>query len=291
MKKILIVFTFLTLYINAQDLEILNEEKKSLRSIDKQIIKQEYEKSKNDWISPININSKINRTHSFNKSSDNLNKSLSLGFTQSIYESGGIEFTIKYANEKLQADFLNWEYENNQLLQEVYETLLQIKKLNTQIKKSDYELKNKEIELVLKKIEYKNGKTDIIELNNAIMARNNQFKNSVNLKNSLKQQKVILKKYTNLEFENIKLLDFSNIKKDDYIKHNLEILYENSMKKVATTSYKKQKSSYLPQVSLSTNLSYNKSENYTLNSSDDNNSAAISLNLSMPLYDVNKKQH
>lgn len=45
------------------------------------------------------------------------------------------------------------------------------------------------------------------------MARNNQFKNSVNLKNSLKQQKVILKKYTNLEFENIKLLDFSNIKK------------------------------------------------------------------------------
>ena len=176
MKKILLLSSFLSLYLHAQNLDVLNKEKKQLRSLDKKIIKQDHEKSKNQWISPINISSNINRSHSFSDENDKLNKTVSLGFTQSIYESGGIEFTIKYANEKLKSDFLNWQNENNQILQTVYETLLQIKKINIQLEQSDYELKNKEIELILKKIQYENGKSDIIELNNAIMAKNNQYK-------------------------------------------------------------------------------------------------------------------
>ncbi|AXX86298.1 RND family efflux system, outer membrane channel protein, TolC family [Malaciobacter marinus] len=289
MKKILLLSSFLSLYLHAQNLDILSKEKKQLRSLDKKIIKQDHEKSKNQWISPININSNINRSHSFSDESDKLNKTVSLGFTQSIYESGGIEFTIKYANEKLQSDFLNWQNENNQILQTVYETLLQIKKINKQLEQSDYELKNKEIELILKKIQYENGKSDIIELNNAIMAKNNQYKQNVNLKNSLKKQKLILEKYTKLKYQEIKLIDFSNINKSDYIKKNIQLLYEDSLSNLASTSYKKQKASYLPKVTLSTNLSYSENEDLISNNRDDNNSGSIGLSLSMPLYDINKK--
>ncbi|PHO10610.1 transporter [Malaciobacter canalis] len=289
MKKILLLSSFLSLYLHAQNLDILNKEKKQLRSLDEKIIKQDHEKSKNQWISPINISSNINRSHSFSDESDKLNKTVSLGFTQSIYESGGIEFTIKYANEKLQSDFLNWQNENNQILQTVYETLLQIKKINIQLEQSDYELKNKEIELILKKIQYENGKSDIIELNNAIMAKNNQYKENVNLKNSLKKQKLILEKYTKLKYQEIKLIDFSNINKSDYIKKNIQLLYEDSLANLANTSYKKQKASYLPKVTLSTNLSYSENEDLISNNRDDNNSGSIGLSLSMPLYDINKK--
>ncbi|WP_419777441.1 TolC family protein [Malaciobacter marinus] len=289
MKKILLLSSFLSLYLHAQNLDILSKEKKQLRSLDKKIIKQDHEKSKNQWISPINISSNINRSHSFSDESDKLNKTVSLGFTQSIYESGGIEFTIKYANEKLQSDFLNWQNENNQILQTVYETLLQIKKINKQLEQSDYELKNKEIELILKKIQYENGKSDIIELNNAIMAKNNQYKQNVNLKNSLKKQKLILEKYTKLKYQEIKLIDFSNINKSDYIKKNIQLLYEDSLSNLASTSYKKQKASYLPKVTLSTNLSYSENEDLISNNRDDNNSGSIGLSLSMPLYDINKK--
>lgn len=289
MKKILLLSSFLSLYLHAQNLDVLNKEKKQLRSLDEKIIKQDHEKSKNQWISPINISSNINRSHSFSDENDKLNKTVSLGFTQSIYESGGIEFTIKYANEKLQSDFLNWQNENNQILQTVYETLLQIKKINIQLEQSDYELKNKEIELILKKIQYENGKSDIIELNNAIMAKNNQYKENVNLKNSLKKQKLILEKYTKLKYQEIKLIDFSNINKSDYIKKNIQLLYEDSLANLANTSYKKQKASYLPKVTLSTNLSYSENEDLISNNRDDNNSGSIGLSLSMPLYDINKK--
>lgn len=289
MKKILLLSSFLSLYLHAQNLDVLSKEKKQLRSLDKKIIKQDHEKSKNQWISPINISSNINRSHSFSDENDKLNKTVSLGFTQSIYESGGIEFTIKYANEKLKSDFLNWQNENNQILQTVYETLLQIKKNNIQLEQSDYELKNKEIELILKKIQYENGKSDIIELNNAIMAKNNQYKENINLKNSLKKQKLILEKYTKLKYQQIELIDFSNINKSDYIKKNIQLLYEDSLANLANTSYKKQKASYLPKVTLSTNLSYSENEDLISNNRDDNNSGSIGLSLSMPLYDINKK--
>ncbi|PPK60462.1 outer membrane protein TolC [Malaciobacter marinus] len=289
MKKILLLSSFLSLYLHAQNLDVLSKEKKQLRSLDKKIIKQDHEKSKNQWISPINISSNINRSHSFSDENDKLNKTVSLGFTQSIYESGGIEFTIKYANEKLKSDFLNWQNENNQILQTVYETLLQIKKNNIQLEQSDYELKNKEIELILKKIQYENGKSDIIELNNAIMAKNNQYKENINLKNSLKKQKLILEKYTKLKYQQIELIDFSNINKSDYIKKNIQLLYEDSLANLANTSYKKQKASYLPKITLSTNLSYSENEDLISNNRDDNNSGSIGLSLSMPLYDINKK--
>jgi len=289
LKKILLLSSFLSLYLHAQNLDVLSKEKKQLRSLDKKIIKQDHEKSKNQWISPINISSNINRSHSFSDENDKLNKTVSLGFTQSIYESGGIEFTIKYANEKLKSDFLNWQNENNQILQTVYETLLQIKKNNIQLEQSDYELKNKEIELILKKIQYENGKSDIIELNNAIMAKNNQYKENINLKNSLKKQKLILEKYTKLKYQQIELIDFSNINKSDYIKKNIQLLYEDSLANLANTSYKKQKASYLPKVTLSTNLSYSENEDLISNNRDDNNSGSIGLSLSMPLYDINKK--
>jgi outer membrane protein TolC len=257
--------------------------------VEKEILKQNYKSLKNDWISPVNINSSLNRDHSFSEESDRFTKSISLGFSQSIFESGGIEFTIKYADDKLKSDFLAWENENKQILQTVYEILLQIKKLEIQLEQSEYELKNKDIELILKKIQYENGKSDITELNNAIMAKNTQFKQNINLKNSLKEQKLNLQKYTDLKYEQIRLIDFSSISKEDYLKKNIELLYEDSLAQLAYTSYKKLKTDYFPKLSVSTNLSYSDNENLTSDTQEYSNSGSISLNLSMPLYDINKK--
>ncbi|RXK13148.1 transporter [Halarcobacter mediterraneus] len=288
MKKILLVGVLYT-SLFADNLDILNKDKKELRELEKKILKEEHESSKNEWISPININSSLNRNHSFSEETNSLSKGVSLGFSQSIYESGGIEFTIKYANEKYKSDFLAWENQNKQILQTVYETLLEINKINIELKQSEYELKNKEIELTLKRIQYENGDTDITELNNAIMAKNSQFQQNVNLKNSLKQQELILAKYTNLKYDEISLINFDNIEKEKYLKKNIDLLYENSLVNLADTSYKKQKTNYLPKVSVSTSISYSHNENLVSDEKSDNTSGAIGLSLSMPLYDINKK--
>ncbi len=98
-----------------------------------------------------------------------MNNSVSIGFSQNIFESGGIEFTIQYAKDKLKADSLNWESDNNDLFQSIYEILLNIEKLKIQLEQSADKYKNSEIELIIKKVQYEAGDGDITELNDAIM--------------------------------------------------------------------------------------------------------------------------
>jgi len=188
-KRIVLATSLCSFVFANNNIEILNENRQEVQALEKNIIEKEYESSKNDWISPLNLDAGVTRSHSFSDDNDQFTKTVSIGFTQSIYKSGGIEFTIEYAKNKLQSDLLSWENNNNALYQKVYEIILNISKLNFQKEQSIYELKNKEIELILKKIEYEAGKTDIIELNNAIMTKNAAYKSKVDLENSLQELK------------------------------------------------------------------------------------------------------
>ncbi|WP_419768049.1 TolC family protein [Arcobacter sp.] len=287
MYKLIIMLVLCSL-LNANELEVLKDSKKVLRQTEKKIIQKNYESSKNDWIAPITISSGLNRSHSFNSESDSLTKSVSIGFSQSIYKSGGIEFTIKNAKDVLNSDLIAWEIENKAILETIYETLLEIKKVKLQIEQSEYSLKNKEIELILKKIQYEAGNADITELNDAIMSKNTQYKENISLINSLKDKEYELSKYTNLKYNQIDLIDFKIIDKNKFLKNNLNIKYENSKVKVLDSSYKKLKSSYLPQLSVGTNYSYSRNENLQSDTQSTSKNGSISLNLSMPIYDINK---
>ncbi|QKF73700.1 RND family efflux system, outer membrane channel protein, TolC family [Aliarcobacter faecis] len=281
---------------NTNSLEILQKDKKETRELQKQSIESSYESLKNDWIGTIDFSSGLTRNHSFSDEQDRNNnrygKSARIGFTQSIFESGGIELTIAYAKDKLKYDLLSWENQNQQLLQAIYSTLLEIKKLKLQIEQGKYRLENKEIELIIKKIQYDAGKGDIIELNNAVMSKNNQFKENISLENSLKEKEYELSKYTDLKYDQIDIIDFKIVSKDDFVKNNLDILQEDSKVEMLNTSYKKTKTNYLPKVSLSTNASYSYSDSefdrMIKDTNKDDASGSASLTLSMPLYDYNK---
>jgi len=277
-----LIYSLFCSFALANGLEVLQNDKKELRNLEKKTIETSYESLKNEWISPITISSSLNRNYSNLDQNDKFSKNMSIGFSQSIYESGGIELSIQYAKDKYNYDLISWENENNQILQIVYETLLEISKLNLQIEQSEYKLQNTEIELIINKIQYEAGSLDIIDLNNAIISKNNQFKENISLKNSLKDKKYELSKYTNLKYEDIEIIDFKNISKEDFLSKNLELAQENSKIEMLNTSYKKTKTQYLPKVSLSTSLGYaNSDDSYS-------DTSSIGLTLSMPLYDYNK---
>ena len=287
MKKIIIPSLFCSLLF-ANELDLLQKDKKELRQIEKEVIQKKYEGAKDDWIGTINLNSGLTRSHSFSKESDSFNKSVSIGFSQSVYESGGIEFGIKYAKDELNSETIAWENKNVEILQTIYETLLTIKKLKLQIEQSDYSLKNKDIELVLKKIQYEAGRVDIIELNNAIMSKNNQQKENISLKNSLKDKEYELSKYTSFKSNEIEIIDFKIIDKEKFLRDNLNIRYENSRVELLDTSYNQLKSSYLPKVSLNTNAGYSDNNDLTRNADEQNKNGSVGLNMSMPLFDITK---
>ena len=287
MKKIIIPSLFCSLLF-ANELDLLQKDKKELRQIEKEVIQKKYEGAKDDWIGTINLNSGLTRSHSFSKESDSFNKSVSIGFSQSVYESGGIEFGIKYAKDELNSETIAWENKNVEILQTIYETLLTIKKLKLQIEQSDYSLKNKDIELVLKKIQYEAGRVDIIELNNAIMSKNNQQKENISLKNSLKDKEYELSKYTSFKSNEIEIIDFKIIDKEKFLRDNLNIRYENSRVELLDTSYNQLKSSYLPKVSLNTNAGYSDNNDLTKNADEQSKNGSVGLNMSMPLFDITK---
>lgn len=287
MKKIIIPSLFCSLLF-ANELDLLQKDKKELRQIEKEVIQKKYEGAKDDWIGTINLNSGLTRSHSFSKESDSFNKSVSIGFSQSVYESGGIEFGIKYAKDELNSETIAWENKNVEILQTIYETLLTIKKLKLQIEQSDYSLKNKDIELILKKIQYEAGRVDIIELNNAIMSKNNQQKENISLKNSLKDKEYELSKYTSFKSNEIEIIDFKIIDKERFLRDNLNIRYENSKVELLDTSYNQLKSSYLPKVSLNTNAGYSDNNDLTKNADEQSKNGSVGLNMSMPLFDITK---
>ena len=289
MKRIITLPLFCSLLF-ANEIELLQKDKKELRQIEKEIIQKKYEAAKDEWIGTINLNSTLGKNRDFTEDENSdMTRSLGLNFSQSIFESGGIEYSIEYARQQLKSDLIAWENQNIALIQAIYETLLTIKKLKLQIEQSDYSLKNKEIELILKKIQYEAGRVDIIDLNNAVMSRNNQQKDNISLKNLLKDKEYELSKYTTLKSNEIRIIDFKIVDKDKFLKDNLNIRYENSKVELLDTSYKQLKSTYLPKVSLSTSAGYSNNENLTTNATgDDERNGSIGLNMSMPLFDITK---
>ena len=288
MQKI-IIWSLLSCFALANNLDILQNEKKELRNMEKKSIEANYESMKNDWISPITITSGLSRDHSFSSRNGSFDKVASIGFTQSIFESGGIELSIQYAKDKYNSDMLSWENDNYQILETIYETLLDISKIKLQIEQSAYKLQNKEIEQLLKKIRYESGDVDITDLNNAIIAKNTQYKENISLENALKDKEFELSKYTDLKYEQIAVLDFKGIKKEDFIDKNMALLLEKSKIEMLNTSYKQTKASYLPKVSTTVKANYAKNEDlYASTQQEATNTGLASLNLTVPLYDYNK---
>lgn len=283
MKRIITLPLFCSLLF-ANELDLLQKDKKELRQIEKEVIQKKYESSKDEWIGTINLNSSLGKTRDFTQDeSSDMTRSVGLSFSQSLFESGGIEYSIEYARQQLKSDLIAWENQNVALLQAIYETLLAIKKLKLQIEQSDYAIKNKDIELILKKIQYEAGRVDIIDLNNAIMAKNNQQKENISLRNSLKDKEYELSKYTTLKSNEIQIIDFKIVDKDKFLRDNLNIKYENSKVELLDTSYKQLKSSYLPKLSLNTSANYKNNENQ-----ENNEAGSVSLNASMPIFDITK---
>ncbi|MDX4064273.1 TolC family protein [Aliarcobacter skirrowii] len=293
MRKLFIfLLTFTYLFANEDDLKLLKDDKKEYRKLDKESILKKYDYSKNSWIGTINLDASISTTHPFDKSKDdNYSKQASIGFTQSLFESGGIWSKIDNAKSTFDYDLLSWENENSELLLSIYSTLLEIKKLKYQQFQNRIKYENKDIELIIKKIQYEAGKSDIIELNNAVMSKNIAYRDVISVENSLKQKELELAKYTDLKYENIEILDFKPISKEDFLEKNFSLLKEDARVAILNSSYKIDRSKYLPKLTLNANARYSNTKddfsNMLSDTRKEDSQSTASLNFSMPLFDYN----
>ncbi|OCL98591.1 outer membrane channel protein [Aliarcobacter thereius] len=298
MKRILFFILFIdSLSANPKEnMDLLLKDKKEYRNLDLESIEARYKSLKYSFITNIELSSSLGINHYFDEDKNrNYTKSASIGINQTLFESGAIIFKMDYANSKYDYDTLSWQNQNQQLIFSIYSTLLDIKKLKLEHKQNNYKILNKNIELEMKKLEYDVGKSDIIDLNNAIMSKNSALNEKISLENSIKDKEQELAKYTELKYEEIEILDFKETKKDEFLDSNFELLQEEAKIKMLDSDYKKQRGENLMKLSLNAKATYSNSDEkfnplMKDNSRNDAQSSAT-LNLSIPLFDYSKSKN
>ncbi|MCG3691366.1 TolC family protein [Aliarcobacter butzleri] len=252
MKKFLYSFLLSSLlFANEKSNEVLMPLKNEIRDLESKSIEEKKEVNKYEWLNDLNI--------SLSQSKDDENirtKDYSLNLNQKILDFGGISSQIDYANNLFKQEALKIRMENFEDLNTLYKNFIDLKINDINILQNDLNIKNSEIEVDIKKSQYRNGQSDISDLNDAIMKKNLLEDSKMNLKLNKVIYENDIKKLTSYELNNLSIPSISLISKDIFLEKSTKKLYANLESQVSQNEYKKTKSKYLPALNLTGAVGY-----------------------------------
>lgn len=261
-KRYLTTLPFLLMAnVWAGDDALLSDEKQEILRQQQSIYESEYGKLRYNWISPINLIG----TYTYNKSAmgtDSDTESVSASFSQDIFRSGGITYQIAYADANKEAKSILHQQNIANLNLQLFNALLNYEKSRYQVEQSAKRIANYEIEVFIKRQQFDAGKTDITELNNALMNKSSELKTHASLKYALIVQRQEIKKLSNIDPDTFALPRFDLVEKEKYLSNQWDIQYANTQSKTLSNLYEVTKSNYLPSVTLNGSIGY---QNYNSN--------------------------
>jgi outer membrane protein len=282
MTKIILLVSVLIMEIIASDFSMLHPQKQEIRKEKLNEIEALHKKQKYNWISPLNLSLSKNKSKSLSAGTYEVDQA-AIGLNQDIFRSGGIYYTMAFADKQRNYQLLTWEKDNQELYQQIYTTVVTLKRLNFQLEQSEYRLKNTEIDLFLKQEQYKVGSVDMIQLNNAIMDKNDQLKQIITIKESIVSTQKKLKELTPFSLKEIKTPIFKMIDENEYIQQNYAINQADLQSDLNFNQYKITKSNYLPKLSINAEVGYQEYNQKTYNTDYDGNFYSTGVSISMPL--------
>ena len=252
MKKILYSFLFSSLlFANEKSNEVLMPLKNEIRDLETKSIEEKKEVNKYEWLNDLNISLSQSKDDEHIKTKD-----YSLNLNQKILDFGGISSQIDYANNLFKQEALKIKMENFEDLNTLYKNFIDLKINDINILQNDLNIKNSEIEVDIKKSQYRNGQSDISDLNDAIMKKNLLEDSNMNLKLNKVIYENDIKKLTSYELNNLSIPSISLISKDIFLEKSTKKLYANLESQVSQNEYKKTKSKYLPALNLTGAVGY-----------------------------------
>ncbi|MCT7603831.1 TolC family protein [Aliarcobacter butzleri] len=252
MKKFLYCFLFSSLlFANEKSNEVLMPLKNEIRDLETKSIEEKKEVNKYEWLNDLNILLSQSKDDEHIKTKD-----YSLNLNQKIVDFGGISSQIDYANNLFKQEALKIKMENFEDLNTLYKNFIDLKINDINILQNDLNIKNSEIEVDIKKSQYRNGQSDISDLNDAIMKKNLLEDSKMNLKLNKVIYENDIKKLTSYEINNLSIPYISLISKDIFLEKSTKKLYANLESQVSQNEYKKTKSKYLPALNLTGAVGY-----------------------------------
>jgi outer membrane protein TolC len=250
MKKILIPF-FLSLFLfaNEKDDSILLPLKNEIKDLQIKSIKEKNELNKYEWLENLNINI------SQSKNNKNLTtKDYSLSLSQKVLDFGGIISQIDYSNYLFKQEALKIQMQDLEDLNFLYENLIDSKINDINVKQNILNINNSEIEVNIKKSLYKNGQSNISDLNDAIMKKNSFEDSKMQLQLERVKYENEIKKLSSYKISNINLPKIPMISKELFLENATKNLYSKLESKISQSNYKKTKSDYLPALKINATI-------------------------------------
>jgi outer membrane protein len=254
MKRLMICILCIGI-LSGNDLP-LSEEKTELLKLKRKKTLEDVDIEKKSWVSPLIFSLSANK----NKDSTDIQSettSAGLQWSQDLFRSGGIFYTIERANALGQVNLLNIDREEAGYLKQIYTLQAQIERDTLKHRQNELTLKNRDIDLFIIKAKYKTGSADISELNRATIDRDNARTALIVIKNTLRNEVYGLKKL--IGYKNIDTLTLSDvplISKSEYIKDQLELLQYEAQDKSDDAAWKITRASYLPKLTFNGSFGY-----------------------------------
>ena len=278
----LILLCFILTSLNADT--VLNDTQKYIleKKLEKSIEESHYKKD--SWINPLYIEASKSKSKLAITDTSIKSDKISINIDQEIYKNGAILDTISKGKNLEKLSHLSYQQQRQFILFLIYNSVINLKKIDIEIQKLTFLIENKNIEIDTKQSLYENGIVDISELDQGVIALSN-LKNSVQNLNIEKATLVKeLKRYSFKKYHQIDLNTLNKISHNTYINNNINIYAQELL--IKDTKYDKEitKASYLPKLSLYGSYGYDDTQYQK-----DDDFYAYGLKVTMPLdYNYNK---
>jgi len=250
LRNILLLSTLSLGLLHADELlDLLSDNNKQIIEYQKKRNTLESDKLKNSWISPVTVSYNKSYTQQY-KSGKVDTGSFSIGIDQPVFKSGGIFFAIKYSEAVRNLNGISIDIAQKEMIVNALSLLYNIKKLKLQKAKLALLVKNDEIDIRQKRDSYTNGLIDSSFLDQAILKKNSDETQLLELELSIEKLKNSFALLSDKNPESLKLPKLKLIKAKRYKGKNLELIKKRFEAREKKYSSKMTWTQYLPTVSL-----------------------------------------
>ncbi|MFT7860337.1 MAG: TolC family protein [Sulfurimonas sp.] len=282
-KTLLLICVFFSSFFtlgSAQEVKLTVDKKTILKERQKSI-EADAKATRYQWLSPVNLSASHTQQYSDRTDTKSGISQLGVSFSQNLFRSGGIYYTIKYADDKYGYDRLSLEQQSSVYQKAIILSTLRLKKYQLQLQQSKYLIENKKITLFLKEKQYEVGDIDITLLNDALMDKNSEQTKYAALQESFEKEKLELQKYTETSWKSIDVPKFSLFDEDKYKKNNYNIALAREQNSLTYDTYRRTIADYLPSLRFNAQATYSSYDSgaVILNQNGTMYSAGLTLNI------------
>jgi len=252
--------------------------------------KNEAESSKlrDSWIDPIILNYSLSKSKPF--TTEQTNKNASIKLNQTIFQSGGIYYAIKYAQASRKYANYSIDVQKRKLVKDAISLLIQIKQMDMKIQRQKLQIKNSEISLSQKKEQYLSGQLDSGFLDNAVIERNLVIQALYDIETSKQRLISSFEAISDIDYESAFIPKLEELKKEEFLQHNIVIKFTASDIEKKRDYKNVTIAKYLPVVKVQAGYSWSKSEGLQfyagknlINGSNEKRTYNYGFSASMPL--------